>query len=194
MNIRKVKLSDTKSKRLNSIREVLDLGLLSTTAWLAGGALRTLIDSEDVINDYDLFFQNAESSIEVKNKLITAGFECTYECPNGFLFTYRKDSIKIQLICQNTYSNTEELLKSFDFTVTCAATDGEFLYFSTAFVKDIKKKELHLSNLVYPVATFKRVMKYASRGYKIRGVAEEFVKQVNEKEFISEEEMRGYID
>lgn len=194
MNLRKTKLSKIKIKKFDSIKDVLDLGLLSSTAWLAGGALRTLIDSEDVVNDYDLFFQNAESSIEVKNKLVAAGFECIYECPNGFLFTYRKDSIKIQLICENTYKNTTELLNSFDFTVTCAATDGEYVYYSTAFIKDIKKKELHLSNLVYPVATFKRVMKYASRGYKIRGVAEEFVKQVNEKELLNEEELRAYID
>ena len=195
MKLQKTRIGCLKSRRVDTVREVLDLNILSPSAWLAGGALRTLIDSEDVINDYDLFFQNAESSIAVKNKLLTAGFDCIYECPNGFLFTYRKNSVKIQLICEKTYQNIQELLDSFDFTVTCAATDGEFVHYSSAFVKDVKKKELRLANLVYPVATLKRIVKYAARGYTIRKVAEEFVKQVTEKEMpYSEEEMRGYID
>ena len=195
MKLFRTRINVLKAKRLDSIRDVLGLDILSPKVWLAGGALRTLIDHDDIINDYDLFFQNAESLIAVKSKLLTAGFDCIYECPNGYLFTYRKNSVKIQLICEKTYQNIEELLDSFDFTATCAATDGEFVYYSSAFVKDVKKKELRLANLVYPVATLKRIVKYAARGYTIRKVTVEFVKQVTEKHVpYSEEEMREYID
>lgn len=49
--------------------------------------------------------------------------------------------------------------------------------------------------LSYPVATLKRIVKYANKGYNISKVAQEFVRMVNNHNSqYSEEEMRGYID
>ena len=90
--------------------------------------------------DFDIFFKSVEAQINIKNKLTSTGFEIIYECPNGFLFTYKKNSVKVQLVCRQYFSNPEELISSFDFTVTCAATNGKFLYYTRPFIKDIKRE------------------------------------------------------
>jgi hypothetical protein len=194
MHVLQTKLYDLKPHKLDRVQEILSLDLLSESVWLAGGALRTLIDSEDEVNDFDIFFKSVEAQINIKNKLTSAGFEIIYECPNGFLFTYKKNSVKVQLVCRQYYSSPEELISSFDFTVTCAATNGKFLYYTRPFIKDIKRKELHLSNLTYPVASFKRAVRYSNKGYSVREFAEEFVKTVNTSGPLSDEGMISYID
>lgn len=191
---KKTELKKIKQKKLSSIQEILNLGLLSESVWLAGGALRTLVDSEDVVCDFDIFFKSSEAIVDTKNKLSSAGFENIYECPNGFLFTYRKDSAKIQLVCRSEYTTPERLLDTFDFTAACAATDGNVLYYTFNFVKDVKHKKLRLHGLTYPVATLKRIVKYSRKGYKISEVAKEFVTAVNKAGEISEDGMIGYID
>ncbi len=173
MNILKIKVSNLKTHRLVPTLEVKYL--LSEGCWLAGGALRTLVDEDDEICDFDFFFQSAEKQVEAQNKLVDSGFEIVYSCPSGYLHTFKKGSTKIQHICEKFYANPKKIIESFDFTATCAATDGEFIYLTSDFVQDIKKKRLRLSNLMYPVAILKRIVKYANKGYSIKEVAVDFL-------------------
>lgn len=64
------KLESFSVARLRPLAMFLVRGLLYTRGiWLAGGALQTLVDPSETINDYDLFFQNGGAAESARNKL-----------------------------------------------------------------------------------------------------------------------------
>jgi hypothetical protein len=142
---------------------------------LAGGALRKVINPLDKILDYDIFFLDFNYIQQVKSWLVEYGFDLKFECPKGELFTYKLNSLKIQLICKKQYNDIEHLLSSFDFTICQLAYDGERFYFSNYAVRSIKRRELHLSNNIeFPMATMNRIYKYKLKGFKIESCLKEF--------------------
>lgn len=162
INIKRIK--DSKRYKLDSF---FRLNILDTeNGWLAGGAVRSLIDNSN-IQDYDLFFKNEESLNYTKSKLQELKADKIFECPLGYLTTYKYGDLKIQLISKRFYHSLEVLFNSFDFTCCqFSATRTKFITTKTA-LKDTIKKELHLNELEYPVATINRIRKYKSKGYKI---------------------------
>lgn len=167
-------------------------GVLSDKCILAGGSLRKMVDSSDVIQDYDLFFLSEDAIEQTRGKLLSLGFEVIFECSE--MTTLRLESEKIQLIKLTIYDSVESILESFDFTACMAATDGVSIWFTTSFVKDVKRRELRLNKLSYPIATLKRFAKYVVKGYNGKKFAAEYVDSVISTEFTDAALEREYVD
>lgn len=149
-------------------------------AFVAGGFIRSTVANEEV-NDVDLFAPTPELAKEVANSL--APDQDRAKNADGLLPGVRKTdnaytiaSLKpvAQVIHRWNYTNPEECLKSFDFTVAQAAIwhDGEkFVSLcSSRFYADLAAKRLvYLSPVRNEDAggSFLRVLKFYQRGYRI---------------------------
>jgi len=213
-----VKLINLDPARINKIAWILEQGIVNHNTWLAGGALRTLIDQNETICDYDLFFSRNKISMEngivsTKYKLEELGFKLTYQCPEGKLYTYEKIVktfngfvkegsgretfiYKVQLITEHFYSSPEELLSTFDLSPTYFCTDGEYLWTSRQAIRSVKKKVCSLLKLSYPVSTFNRIIKYCGKGYSCIPAIETYIGSLldSNREVFTSESMRRYID
>lgn len=162
------------------------------TCWLAGGALRGLVDKQDKLVDFDLFFSNAIRATEVAQDLEARGFQMVFCCPQGELTTYigplpepdfdnfiLSDGrrMKVQLVTKNFYKDAETLLDAFDIDACRFAYDGVNVYADRAAICSVKKREVTLHNVTHPNATFKRMMKYRDKGYKVTNEAVDFFTQ-----------------
>lgn len=157
--------------RFTKLAEVFDLSIVSETegCWLAGGALRTLLDKDDDICDIDLFFYGKVQSMQVEVKLKEQGYRETFRCPKGELLTVVKEIngkvSKVQLITKFYYPSQEFLISTFDIVPSCASWDGQTLVFANGWIDCVRKKLAKLQPVTYPVATIKRLIKYSMKGY-----------------------------
>ncbi len=178
--------------KFHKLRPVLKY--LNENVYLAGGSLRTLLKcSGEQVSDFDLFFKKFEEVLPLRTKLEVDGWENTYECPQGFLYTYKKGNHKLQLICETEYSSANLLVSSFDFSACMAAWHCGILTFTREFVRSVKTKNLRTCNVTFPVATIKRLIKYAQKGYNASLAAEDFCRQISGKTF-DRQDLRHYID
>lgn len=195
--------SKLKSKRFAKISDdVFDL-IETGKVFLAGGALRTLIDPDDEVCDYDLYFKNLDDVDLIKNILEEdKQYNLYYQCPEGKLFCYKTsddcgNSTKIQLICEKAFENPANCIREFDFGACAAAYDGEKVYCFDMFVNNVRSKIITLLSLPYPLATFKRAAKYAAKGYNIGYFAEQYIWEVMSMtpgDLVEGNGMRRYID
>lgn len=65
-------------------------------------------------------------------------------------------------------------------------------------IRDVNRKRLTLMSLTYPVATLKRFVKYARKGYDINKAAVQFVRSISELAAdgigFTDGQMRFYVD
>ena len=174
---------------------------MSRDVILAGGAGRSLFDRSDIIQDFDLFFTSSMFVDETIKKLLDLNFECTYKCIEGKLYTFKKEDIKIQLICERFYTDDKSLLDSFDINA-CRFSFEYYLDKLSVFtfhsaIKDVMRKQITLHKVSYPNATFKRMLKYMSKGYSLPNKTINKFNQSNSMiDFTSdiEDTWRFYID
>lgn len=216
------KLVNLDPARLDKVNWILKSGIINKDVWLAGGSLRTLIDSKDTVCDYDIFFKydvrqhntidaywhkHLDNVKQVREKLNNLGFKCTFECPEGKLYTYQKvvaegrgikEVIKVQLVCEHFYQTPEELLSTFDITPCLFATNGEFLWTYKKALIAVRYKRCAIHKLTYPVATFKRILKYSNKGYNVHWAIEDYVRELSNlvlaNGILTSDQMRFYID
>jgi len=170
------------------------LKYLNENIYLAGGSLRTLLKcSGENVSDFDLFFKTFEEVQKLRDKLEDDGWKNTYECPEGKLYSYKKKDHKIQLICETEYSSAEELILSFDLSACMVCYYDGVLTFTREFVRSVKTKKLRTCRVSFPVATIKRLIKYAQKGYECSMAAEDFCRQVSGLAFEGDQ-FRHYID
>lgn len=172
------------------------LSLVGNGVVLAGGALRTLVDHSEEIQDYDLFFLDQSKIETTKESLVSKGYKNIFTCPKGELFTYynEDENIKVQLINKRNYLDCNDLINSFDITACCCAYDGNNLYKHDRFVFDVLNKRLNINVVEYPVASMKRIAKYINKGYVLTNeAAEKFVMLSNQMQ-LTEENLAFYID
>lgn len=157
--------------KLSKIGFILDN--MVNGSYLAGGSIRSLINTKEPVSDYDLFFKNKESRDEQCDRLVSLGFEEVFRCPADELITLKfMGQVKVQLISKRYYPTYRELLDSFDFNVCKACIEYSeysdyFVYVTRSFVKGVMFKKLRVENIEYPVATINRIGKYTSRGYRV---------------------------
>jgi hypothetical protein len=159
------KLSSLSKRIVPDMEKFLSYQLLNDDVYFAGGALRTLIDKDDKIEDFDLFFKSRDALDKTAEQLVSLDAKNTYKCPEGKLFTYKLDEMKIQLIAEDFYHNITFLLDSFDVNACRAGIHQDNLYIDNTTIKDIKKKHITLHRVDYHVATFNRMLKYKNKGY-----------------------------
>lgn len=178
--------------KFHKLRPVLKY--FNENIYLAGGSLRTLLKcSGEQVSDFDFFFKKFDEVQKLRDKLTIDDWEQTYECPQGFLYTYKKGNHKLQLICETEYSSANLLVSSFDFSACMAAWNNGVLTFTREFVRSVKTKQLRTCNVSFPVATIKRLIKYAQKGYNCSLAAEDFCRQISGKTFDGQD-LRHYID
>lgn len=151
------------------MQEFLNLDLFTDGVYLAGGALRGLFFKEDKIDDFDLFFRNGLIAAEMAVKLESLDYDLVFTCPQGKLKTYKsKDKqIKIQLITENWYPSPESIIDVFDINTARIVTDGDYIYFDMSSARDARRREVNIHRLTFPMASFKRLIKYHDKGFKI---------------------------
>jgi hypothetical protein len=193
-----MKLNNISVSRFSKLNDFITFGLVApgSGVYLAGGALRTLVDPDDTVVDYDLFFKDREtcdflldyfSKIKYMQKI--------FECPEGKLYSFKHPKLgKIQFICEEFYQDGEHVINLFDINACCFCWDGESLFTTREAIKNVNKKQITLNAVTYPVSTLKRISKYAAKGYYIGKAAEQFVEAVRFQEFFPDEWLRQYID
>lgn len=186
----KLKINDDKLFYLD--RQVLSV--ISSSCWLAGGSLRTCVDKEDEVADYDLFFPNSEAATKTKEALQELDFNVVFECPLGELTTMKQDDLKVQLVTKFYYKSIVECVESFDFNACCFGYDGEYLYTTKEAINAVKRKRLSFNQITFPVATINRMFKYRQKGYVPYEKDLVFlVREINEKQFDGSQ-LALYID
>lgn len=214
-------ISNIRRSRLTKLAPFILLGVLSEDCFLGGGAIRALINNDEQVADFDIFFrekpfitiaktldlvvdinstsestqleyQYSEAVKNVRSILEAERFKLAFKCPEGKLFTYMKDGVKIQLILE-TWGEPEAVIDAFDFNACRAAMDSKFVYLDKNFVRDVKTKRLTAHRITYPVASMKRLIKYANKGYNVNEACLEMTKQIAGTQF-NAEQLRLYID
>jgi hypothetical protein len=173
----------------------LKLDIINDNVWLAGGAIRSVINKEPIF-DYDLFFKTTIDAANTRVKLEGMGADIKFKCPLGLLTTYMLDDMKMQCITENFYPSLESLIDTFDITACRYATDGKKIYTRYSSVRDTISKKINFHRVDFPVATMKRVAKYAAKGYTFTSnAAQLFVQDVYSKGLQGRElNTRVYID
>jgi hypothetical protein len=202
-----LEFKNIRRSRFSKVAAFLNLGILGEGVFLAGGALRTLIDKKEDVSDFDVFFEPNKGVmldgqgnifigharvIQTRYLLEKEKFVCIFECPAGELYTYVKDGMKIQLITVS-FRPPKETILSFDFGACQAAYDGGTFICTPQFIRNIITKKLSVELVTFPVATIKRMLKYAKKGYNINDAAVEFMQKVSGITF-NEADLRLYLD
>ena len=174
MDFRKIlKLKNLNPKKTESIKPFLDLGLINKEVVLGGGALRTLLNPNDVVCDYDLFFVTdnilklRSLKTMTESKILAAKGEKIFQCPKDELRSYRWEGMKIQLITLDgtMYDSVESIINSFDINASRLAYNGEIFYVAPRAITDIRKKTITLHKITYALATCKRICRYGQKGF-----------------------------
>lgn len=130
--------------------------------WIAGGAILSIFTGEEV-NDVDVFFRSKEDVFNVINARSGNWYFTKWSATTSDII--RKP---IQLVYKNTFSSVEEIFKTFDFSVCCAAYDCETeeFVFGDTFFEDVMSRTIHFNHHTDgAIMTLPRIVKYQERGY-----------------------------
>lgn len=136
------------------------------TSLLAGGYVRRGMIGQPQDSDIDLFFKTEEDFKAQEAHLKASGF--TLHKENKSTKTYIKDGQEYQLIFGRYYSTYEELLDTFDYTICqCAMLSSGKVLCTLEFLLDAYRKRLAVHKITYPVASCRRMLKYARQGFTV---------------------------
>lgn len=138
--------------------------------WIAGGALRRTLLQQEPDSDFDFFFRDADQLAAFTAALDTLGMEKVGETEHHVHYRGRiGDSalpIDVQCIRFAFYANAEAVIDSFDFTICQFAFDGVALTTGDYSLWDLGRKRLAVHKVTFPVSSMRRVLKYATQGFK----------------------------
>lgn len=138
------------------------------TAWVAGGAIRRTLIRAPLDSDFDFFFRSAEHLAEWEAALPSSLIlHNETEHHKHWRGTIGESSlpVDIQAIRFRYYNSAEEVIDSFDYTITQFALDGETLVTTPESLWDLGRRKLALHKVTYPVATMRRMLKYTNQGF-----------------------------
>ncbi|NTE87248.1 hypothetical protein [Agrobacterium rubi] len=155
--------SGCETKEIDRIHEALGGG-----AWLAGGAVRRTLIGQSLDSDFDFFFKSAEALAEWESGLpSTLRLVRETEHHKHWRGTIAGSEIPvdIQAIRFRFYETAEEVIRSFDYTITMFVLDDEDLVTTPYALWDLGRRKLALNKITYPVATMRRLLKYTKQGF-----------------------------
>ncbi len=147
---------------LKSIADYIGSEIDLSGTYVAGGFIRAFMSSEKPV-DMDLFFLNKGEFARTRSLLLSSGFSTVADTDNAITMTRGE---RVVQLCKHPYGTVEEILKSFDFTVTQAAVDGDTLYTHPTFYKDLAARRL-VFNVEAETPALNRLAKYVARGFTI---------------------------
>jgi len=166
--------------------------LIPGGAWLAGGAVTSLLRNANNSNDYDVFFNSEASMLQLKNNLDNME-EATLISTTDKSFLYQYAGNLINVIRRQYYPSIEALFADFDITICMFALDTQpfnamNLYCGNLSLLDLANKEIRINNINQLGSTFKRVIKYGAKGFTVpkdtyEKLGEVFVKASGTKVF-----------
>lgn len=168
------KFSETKlGKVLNDLVDVAD-PLASPIGpngpWVGAGSLRRLVRGEDPLGaDIDFFFRDEEQLAAFETLLARNGYSLSKVTTHHKEYTklVDKKEVLVQCIFFKYYHNVDEVIDSFDFTISQFAYDGRYLYTGDYTLFDTGRSRLQVHKVTYPVSTVRRMLKYGKQGYTI---------------------------
>lgn len=172
--------------------------------WICGGAVRKAVVNESLDSDFDFFFRSENNFKEWKTKLVRNGLSLLKENEKNevWILPTSIDSensvylpeMKVQLIKFRWYDSIQDVLESFDFTISQFGFDGENIYCGDWSLFDLSRKKLVPLQLTYAMSSFRRLTKYAAQGFTFcsGGLADMLQQVSNDPSIIHSESM--YID
>lgn len=145
--------------------------LIPGGAWLAGGAVTALLSNTENLNDYDVFFKDETSMMQLKNNFDNMEeIQLITTTDNSFLYQYSGNLINV--IRKRYYPDVDALLNDFDITACMFAIDtlpfnGMHLFCGDFSLLDLANKEIKVHNVESIGTTFKRIIKYGTKGFII---------------------------
>lgn len=144
------------------------LSAVGNGAWCAGGAIRRTLIKQPLDSDFDFFFRSPDQLAEWEKSLpSTLSLARETEHHKHWRGTLEGSAIPVdvQAIRFRYYTSAEEVIDSFDYTITQFALDGEKLVTTPHALWDLGRKRLAIHRVTYPVATMRRMLKYTRQGF-----------------------------
>lgn len=137
-------------------------------AWMAGGALRRTLAGHALDSDFDFFFSSADA-LEAWEKKLPSTLKLVRETEHHKHYRGTIEGsdlpVDIQAIRFRFYANAEEVIDSFDYTITMFCLDGSDLVTTPHALWDLGRRKLAVHKITYPVATMRRLLKYTKQGF-----------------------------
>lgn len=150
----------------SGLQRVLDA--VRGDAWCAGGAVRRTIAGLSLDSDFDFFFRDADHMAKWEGQL-PSSLQLLRETAHHKHWrgpiTGSDAPVDVQAIKFRFYNSAEDVIDSFDYTITMFALDGSQLVTTPEALWDLGRKRLAVHKVTYPVATMRRMLKYGKQGF-----------------------------
>lgn len=148
------------------------LSAVKQDAWCAGGAIRRTLIKHTLDSDFDFFFRDAEHLSAWESGLpstLSLVRETEHHKHWKGIVGDSSLPVDIQAIRFRFYASAEEVIDSFDYTITQFALDKTELVTTPEALWDLGRKKLAIHKVTYPVATMRRMLKYTQQGFTACG-------------------------
>lgn len=162
----------------------LDKLLIGHKGYIAGGCFKNIFNNERV-KDVDIFFENKADCLEAisyykkEMKEHPSDWRFVYENEKVWSVYSNKEKVRLELV-KSTFGKPKQVISEFDFTITKFAYYKNYdnvdeenymavfeIIFHEDFFEHLHTKRLVIDDeMIYPVSTFNRVMRYARYGYQ----------------------------
>ena len=160
------------NKLLSGACIVSSLSGLGIGVFLAGGAITSVFSNKD-INDYDLYFRDAESFAKFFGLWLDGDFGASVVVSvtnKSITLHFPNEGVIVQAIYYKWFPCAEDIFDDFDFTVNMGAycfKEGMFILHKD-FLRHNSQRYLEVNtNTSFPLITALRVDKYKTKGYTI---------------------------
>lgn len=132
--------------------------------WVAGGAVRDLLQALPIQKDVDVFFPSQEAFETMETALIDAG--AIKGRGNDQKVRYNTEDVAFDLI-KSPFRSPEQLSEHADFTVATGVVSiiSRRMWAHELIFSDLAAKVIRISNLPNPFKTFLRVPRYLGYGF-----------------------------
>lgn len=155
--------------------------MIGHAGYIAGGVFKNIFN-EEYIQDVDIFFEKSQDMLEAIDYYKRSDdFEEGYKNDKVTSFRHIESGIRVELV-RGTYMQPDDMLESFDFTVTQFAyykdyeedEDGDEvarwkIMYHNRFFEHLFMKRLVVDkdalDLTFPFSTYNRMFKYGEYGY-----------------------------
>lgn len=165
--------------------------------WVAGGSVRRTLSGEKFDTDIDFFFRSEDQYKEFIEDAIGLGSvlkgsndkntSMVFPAVHGNGDVIDLPELKVQAIKFRFYDSIEEVLDSFDFTLSQFGYDGSDVYASDWALWDVARKRIVPHKITFGTSSLRRLLKYGKQGYTAcAGALSEILQQVVDKPEIIE--------
>lgn len=142
------------------------INLSKYNAYVAGGAaLRWYQGLPAKSHDIDIWFES-QIDMRLMSSEFSPRYSLRYSSDNAetFEITVDNNTYRVQLIKPKKQQTIQEIIESFDITVTQVATNGTHWWIGKNFAQDLKHRRLRFNKL--SAISSKRLIKYWAYGFE----------------------------